>query len=265
MPNTLATPAAPPSSSPSANAKPPHLEWLVDTGERLATADGKVIEVWEVRHLPDDGTLSAWARHFRNHYCLDSDIDALCPPRTRQQYLEDIKFPSRNSALGPSVRAGDFGEILIADYLQWLLGFWVPRVRWNAKIVRDESSKGSDVIGFRMVDHAAVSPGDTLAVFESKTKFSSGSTTNRLQDAINDSGKDHIRIDESLDTIHQAAFVREGRHRPGQASRALRESETFHVSFFRAAALYSSDQFQSTEIRAADCQNSFADEEPDGI
>ncbi len=265
MPNTLATPAAPPSSSPSANAKPPHLEWLVDTGERLATADGKVIEVWEVRHLPDDGTLSAWARHFRNHYCLDSDIDALCPPRTRQQYLEDIKFPSRNSALGPSVRAGDFGEILIADYLQWLLGFWVPRVRWNAKIVRDESSKGSDVIGFRMVDHAAVSPGDTLAVFESKTKFSSGSTTNRLQDAINDSAKDHIRIDESLNYIKQRLFEKGQTDQAKQVERFQNPVDFPYRQLFGAAALYSSDQFQSTEIRAADCQRVPCTKSPTGF
>lgn len=115
--STAVNPA--PASGP---ADPPHIQWLVDTGERLTTVDGKVIEVWEFRHLADEATLSAWAKHFRNHYCLDSKIDALCPPRTRRQYLEEIKFPSRNSALGPSVRAGDFGEILIADYLQWQLG-----------------------------------------------------------------------------------------------------------------------------------------------
>ncbi|MGP5712969.1 hypothetical protein ACTXPD_13285 [Vreelandella alkaliphila] len=27
-----------------------HTEWLVDTGEQLKTADGKVVEVWEFRH-----------------------------------------------------------------------------------------------------------------------------------------------------------------------------------------------------------------------
>ena len=113
----------PAGSSLSAAFRPPHLDWLVDTGERLTTADGKMIEVWELRHLADEATLSAWAKHFRNHYCFDGDIDALRAARSRQQYLEEIKFPSRNSALGPSVRAGDFGEILIADYLQWLLGY----------------------------------------------------------------------------------------------------------------------------------------------
>jgi len=29
---------------------PAHLDWLVDTGERLKTADGVEIEVWELRY-----------------------------------------------------------------------------------------------------------------------------------------------------------------------------------------------------------------------
>lgn len=265
MPNTLATPAAPASSSPSANSKPPHLEWLVDTGERLTTADGKVIDVWEFRHLPDEVTLSAWAKHFRNHYCLDSDIDALRPPRSRQQYLEDIKFPSRTSTLGPSVRAGDFGEILIADYLHWLLGYWVPRVRWNAKMARDESSKGSDVIGFRVQNPAAASPDDTLAVFESKTKFSSSSTANRLQDAINGSAKDHIRIDESLNYIKQRLFEKGQTGQAKQVERFQNPVDFPYRQLFGAVALYSTDQFQSTEISAADCQKVPCTKSPTGF
>jgi len=263
VPNTLATPAASVSPSPSVT-KPLHLDWLVDTGERLATADGKVIEVWEFRHLPDKATLSAWAKHFRNHYCLDSDIDALRAARTRQQYLEDIKFPSRNSTLGPSVRAGDFGEILIADYLQWLLGYWVPRVRWNAKIVRDESSKGSDVIGFRMQNPADTSPDDTLAIFESKTKFSS-STVNRLQDAINDSAKDHIRIDESLNYIKQRLLDKGLTDQAKQVERFQNPVDFPYRQLFGAAALYSADHFQATEVCAADCQKVPSSASPTGF
>jgi hypothetical protein len=52
-----------------------HIKWLVDTGERLKTADGKEVEVWEFCHENDEAVLSAWARHFRNHYCFDSEID----------------------------------------------------------------------------------------------------------------------------------------------------------------------------------------------
>src|SRR5680860_36268 len=106
-----------------------YTKWFVDIGERLKTEDGKDVAVWEFRHESDDVVLSAWAKHFRNHYCLDAEIDLLRGKRTRQDYLTNVKFPCTTTKLGPAVRAGDFGEILVADYLQWLLGFWVPRVR----------------------------------------------------------------------------------------------------------------------------------------
>lgn len=160
-----------------------HTKWFVDTGERLKTADGKEVEVWEFQHQDDEDVFSAWAKHFRNHYCLDTEIDFLRGKRSRRDYLNNIKFPCRTSKLGPGIRAGDFGEILVADYLQWLLGFWLPRVRWGSKVIRDESPKGSDVIGFRFHKKEGTSQKDVLIVFESKTKFS-GSGKNRLQDAI---------------------------------------------------------------------------------
>jgi hypothetical protein len=251
----LATPA--PTAGPSLplSSKPLHLNWLVDTGERLATVDGKVIEVWELRHVNDDTILSAWAEHFRNHYCSDNDIDALRAARSRKQYLEDIKFPSRNSHLGPGIRAGDFGEILVADFLQWVLGFWVPRVRWSAKTVRDESAKGSDVIGFHVENPQIPSPQDVLAVFESKTKFSGGSSANRLQDAINGSAKDHIRIDESLNYIRQRLFERGRLDESQQIDRFQNPVDYPYHQLFGAAAIYSTEEFQSTEVCAADCQN----------
>ena len=94
-----------------------HTEWLVDTGERLKTADGKEVEVWKFQHQNDEDVLSAWAKHFRNHYCLDAEIDFLRGKRSCKDYLNNIKFPSSTSKLGPSIRTGDFGEILVADYL----------------------------------------------------------------------------------------------------------------------------------------------------
>ena len=72
-----------------------HIEWLKDTKERLKTTDGKNVQVFEFLHQKDEKMLSDWARHFRNHYCLDSDIDFLREGYgySRGKYLEEIKFP----------------------------------------------------------------------------------------------------------------------------------------------------------------------------
>ncbi len=133
-----------------------HTKWLVNTGEKLKTSDDEEVEVWDFRHKDDDDVFSAWAKHFRNHYCLDTEID-YCRKGlgcTRAEYLNRIKFPDLKVAPGPSIRAGDFGEILVADFLEYLLGFWVPRTRYGDKTIRNESTKGSDTIGFHFVDES---------------------------------------------------------------------------------------------------------------
>src|SRR5688572_11020065 len=173
--------------------KPEHLKWLVDTGERLTTADEKTIEVWEFQHQPDEAVLSAWAKHFRNHYCSDGQIDELIENtefKTHADYLVKIKFPDEKKAPGPSIRAGDFGEILIADFLEYILGFLVPRTRYIDRTVRNESTKGCDIIGFSFIEDGKWSRGDALAIFEVKAQFSGTKPSPRLQDAVDGSIND---------------------------------------------------------------------------
>lgn len=229
-----------------------HLRWLVDTGERIITADGKTVEVWEFRHENDNKVLSAWARHFRNHYCLDCDIDFLRAKKSRKDYLNNTKFPCKTTKLGLAIRAGDFGEILIADYLQWILGYWVPRVRWRSKVVRDESPKGSDVIGFHFYDPEKTSTNDLLSIFEAKTRFSGGSSKNRLQDAVNHSAKDHIRIDESLNYIKQKLYEFGDKDNALKIERFQSPVDFPYQEEFGAAVLFANDLFDKAAISETD-------------
>lgn len=187
-----------------------HLSWLVDTGTVLQTADGKDVEVWEFQHQSCDNILSAWAKHFRNHYCFDSEIDYWRRGYkfSRAQYLNNLKFPDSQNAPGPSIRAGDFGEVLVADYLEYLLGYWVPRTRYGDKTIRNESTKGSDIIGFQFVYNDKSSPKDILAIFEAKAHFSGKKPKTRLQDAVDDSAKDITRKAESLNAIKHRLHAR---------------------------------------------------------
>jgi len=183
---------------------PPHVGWLVKTGELLHASDGRDIEVWELAYQNDEHAMSAWARHFRSHYCCDADIDGARRGYgfSRAEYLERIKFPDARVAPGPSVRAGDFGEILVADYLEYLLRYWVPRTRYCDKSSRNESTRGCDTVGFKMDNWSQWTPQDELVVYESKSKFTPGdSSDNYLQNAVNDSGKDEVRLAESLNAV----------------------------------------------------------------
>jgi hypothetical protein len=182
-----------------------HIPWLRRTTDTISTADGKPIEVWEFRYRDDPAVMSAWAKHFRNHYCLDTQIDVLRDGtgQTRAEYLIVIKFPDATAAPGPSIRAGDFAEILVADYVQYVLKYWVPRTRYADKDVRNESTKGCDIVGFKIIKNGKMSKQDELALFEAKAQFTGTAADARLQDAIDHSIKDQLRKAESLNAIKQ--------------------------------------------------------------
>lgn len=222
-----------------------HARWLVDTRERLETADGKLVEIWDFCHENDDAVLSAWARHFRNHYCFDSEIDYLRRgyKYSRGEYLNSIKFPDQRNAPGPSIRAGDFGEVLVADFLEYLLGYWVPRTRYGEKTVRNESTKGSDIIGFHIISDDKASSEDRLAIFEAKAQFSGRKAKARLQDAVDDSAKDMARKAESLNAIKQRLYSRNELDDAKKIERFQNEVDHPYKEVYGAVALFENPLF----------------------
>lgn len=189
---------------------PDHVAWLHDTGERLTTRCGREVEIWSLAHEEDDNVLSTWADHFRRHYIDDIDLPDMVDGLgiSHAEYLRTVLFPDASTAPGPSLRSGDFGEILVADYIEHLLKYWCPRTlryqdRWN----RNDSTKGCDIVGFKFASENPSHPDDELYVFESKSGMTK-SDANRLQDAIDDSMKDHIREAMTLNAMKQRMRVR---------------------------------------------------------
>jgi len=234
-----------------------HTKWLIDTGERLNTTDGKEVEVWEFRHEKDEAVLSAWAKHFRNHYCFDSEIDYWrrgykC---SRGEYLNTIKFPDQKDAPGPSIRAGDFGEVLVADFLEYLLGYWVPRTRYGDKTIRNESTKGSDIIGFHIVKDGKASSKDKLAIFEAKAQFSGKKAKARLQDAVDGSAKDIARKAESLNAIKQRLHGRNELDNAEKIERFQNEVDHPYKEVYGAVALFENPLFDGNLTSSTDASS----------
>jgi len=224
-----------------------HIDWLTDTKQTLKTVDGKNVKVFQFNHLQDDKVLSAWAKHFRNHYCLDSEIDSLrkATGYSRAEYLREIKFPDGKVKPGPSIRAGDFGEILVADYLQYVMNYWVPRIRYCDKVVRNESTKGCDIIGFKIFSEKTISPRDTLAVYEAKAKFSGNTPQNRLQDAVQDSMNDVRRKPESLNFIKHKLISKNQSKYALRVERFQNPEDRPYKEISGAAALFSTACFDA--------------------
>jgi hypothetical protein len=175
--------------------RPTYLSELKKAATTLQTSDGREIDVWELQIDMSSTHLGDWAARFRQHYCSDSEIDALRAGTglTRNDYLTQLVFPDKKVAPGPGIRAGDFAELLISDYVEHLLGYWVPRRKYAEKASRDESVKGVDILGFRLINPSGSTPTDTLLAFEVKAQFSGGKYNGRLQTAIDDSSKDYLR------------------------------------------------------------------------
>lgn len=230
-----------------------HAEWLIDTGERLETVDGKDIEIWEFRYNHDDSVLSTWAQHFRNQYCLDEEIDYLRKGYgySRSEYLNAIKFPDPKQTPGPSIRSGDFGEILVADYLEFVLGYWVPRTRYSDKTIRNESTKGCDIIGFHMARDDGSSPEDCMRIFESKVQATGNKAKPKLQEAIDGSGKDTIRKAESLNAIKQRLYRNGKTSDADKIERFQNEVDHPYKITYGAAALFDTKLFDRSLVSSA--------------
>jgi hypothetical protein len=232
---------------------PSYVQWLTDTGKRLSTTDGKEIEVWEFRHQNDSGVLSEWAVHFRNQYCSDKQIGSLISGtgKSKTQYLNDIKFPDAKATPGPSIRSGDFAEILIADYLEFILNYWVPRSRFANKTIRNESDKGSDIIGFKIKQPEVFSSTDEMIIFEVKATFSN-TNDNRLQDAINYSAKDETRKAESLNALKQRFVDKRNKRNEQKIERFQNIVDNPFVEKSGAAAVLENSVFDKTIFSMTD-------------
>jgi hypothetical protein len=235
----------------NSKARPAHVDWLVDTKRPIKTSSGELVTVLELQHVGNAQVLSAWARHFRNHYCSDSEVDALRDgtPYSRAEYLTELKFPHAKTGLGPATRAGDFAEILVADYLEFVRDYRVPRTRYNRKTITDESTKGTDVVGFRFHSSGAEDSRDELTLFEAKAQLSGGKAKPKLQEAVDDSPKDELRWAESLNALKQrlidagnAADASAVRRFQNPADRPYRQS-------YGAVAVLSSAVFDEGDVK----------------
>ncbi len=166
-----------------------------------------------------------------------------------------VLFPDATEAPGPSLRAGDFGEILVADYVEYVLGYWCPRTlryqdRWN----RNVSTQGCDVVGFKFADDQSNNVDDELFIYESKAALSQ-TNKNRLQDAITDSFKDHLREAVTLHALKQRLLVRGEEEQASRVQRFQNEAERPFRRINGAAAILDDAVFDGTDLTACDASD----------
>ena len=232
------------------------LKWFTKSNP-ITTQNGESIQVWSFNHTNDDVVLSEWAKHFRNLYSEDEFLDDYRSGSglSRSEYLLKMIFPDKSEDWGPATRSGDFAEILVGDFLEFLQEYWIPRVRYDNKATRNSSTQGSDVVGIKLKKSNDFSKDDELVVFEVKAQFSGNKANPKLQDAVNDSNKDVTRIGEFLNYAKRR-FIKEGNtDAKNKIERFQNISDNPYNERFGAVALFDEKVYDPNLLVQTDCSN----------
>ena len=226
-----------------------YLKYLIRQ-EDILTDDGEIVEAYELSDNIDSAAFDEWANHFRNQYCPDEIIDGLVKGNglTKEEYLIKNKFPDEKDDFGPGTRSGDFAELLVADFLEFTLGYFVPRQRYKNKFNRNSSTQGTDVIALKIFSEKS-SPTDEFVTFEVKAQSSNGTPKNRLQDAIDDSYKDAVRKGESLSALKQIYLEKGEFQNATYVERFQNKPDRPYVEKYGAAAVHTTDTFSESLIK----------------
>lgn len=231
--------------------KPQYLDWFVSE-KTVTTSEGKQIALYELVIQKDEEVLNSWAKHLREHYCEDSEIDFLRAGfgLERDEYLRKIKFPDESIRPGPSVRSGDFTEILVADYVQYVLDYIVPRTRYDRKVNKNSSTMGSDLIGYKC--GKKISSNDELIIFEVKatSREVPPESEVRLQKAVDDSNKDVVRLAETLNAVVQRLIDRNDFKEAERVQRFQNSSDRPYRKKYAAAAVHSNMSYSENALKS---------------
>ena len=182
----------------------------------LLSKNGNKIDVFRLNNdLLDDNTLNDWASGLRDNYVEENLLESLVEGTglTQKEFLEKNIFPNHRNKIGASTMSGEFGEILVYDYINFVLKYYVTRTRYLEKVNPDMPVPGSDVIGYHVKNIDNPCKTDHLIVAEVKTRSSNSGNKKSLcektvKDAIEHSVKDRVRLGESLNAEKRRLFNR---------------------------------------------------------
>lgn len=179
----------------------------------IKNIDNHDIELVEIKvPFTDTSIIEAWAVNFRNKFINDDDLSDMTESTGVDnpfEYLIHYVYPDKDDQQGKIVRIGDFGEILVADYLMFARDYWIPSLltRYSSKQNKDRSTMGADIFAIKFAnDTISDNPEDELCICEVKAGFSEKARY-RLKDAVNDINKDNIAVLDKRASMSLAATM----------------------------------------------------------
>lgn len=212
----------------------------------IYSRNGDEIQVFSLnKELLDDNSLNTWASGLRDNYVEENLLESLVKGTglTRKEFLEKNIFPNYQDRLGASTMSGEFGEILVYDYINFVLGYYITRTRYLEKVNPNIPVPGSDVIGYKVKNIDRPSESDNLIVSEVKTRSNKTGNKNKsceetVKGAIEHSIKDRVRIGESLNAEKRRLINRSKFEEAKIVERFQNKTDNpFTLNFFAVAVL----------------------------
>lgn len=220
--------------------------------EIICNDEGNEIEIFHLDIRDDPEIFTEWAKQFRRNYCSDEILELMTTKIgiESSNYLNEYKLPSV-----PSTKSGDFGEILVSDFLQYFKDYLVPRTRFNSRVNKDRPTLGSDTLGYK---YNPEEPHNAeVIVIEVKSSASGKNDSkakNKLQEAINDSNKDFERVAMSIVASYEKLLFSDQKE-ADIVSRFLNIIENPFKITYGAAAIHSNTSFDLETIRGVITKN----------
>lgn len=227
--------------------RPKYIDWIV-TEEGVTLENNTPIYCYRIDYQANDEILDDWALHIRRQYESDEElsIDSTANHMNCEDYLRKYIIPQRDDILGPTVRAGDITEILIADLLEFILGYTVPRCKQRNRSGKCNSEHGTDVIAYRFSrKDKKPNDRDELIAAEVKAQLTSTDYT-VIEKAISDSKKDEHRLARTIDYYRKKLRMLGNISDAKDIARFLFKPENDYQIKYIAAGISSSKQIKQT-------------------
>lgn len=210
----------------------------------IVLPNGNKIKIYKFnKEILNENMMNEWALGFKRNYITEENEEKLYRGTglTKQQYLEEMIFPNNKEKMGNSLMAGEFGELLVYDYFNFVLKYYTSRTRYLYKEGPNKPIFGVDVICYKIKNIQIPSKEDSLAVAEVKTHSrEKGKCIKTINKALEDSIKDNIRLAESLDA-EKKRLVFSGRDAEAQIIERFQNKtdNPYILDFFAVAVLES--------------------------
>jgi hypothetical protein len=147
-------------------SRPQYIDRFQKSTVPVQLASGEFVNVYSIAAGLTDAEKNEWAKHILAHYISTADIaeGAKINGKTEQEYIQEFVLPTAGKD-----KSGEFGEIIFADFIEYVLGFTVPRFKQYGKYPNNPT-QGVDIIAYKA--DATNSTNDTVLYGEIKSYLS---------------------------------------------------------------------------------------------